>query len=107
MGWPGWLRLIPAGAGQMQVNSREVTWPRAHPRRCGADEHVDSHEFLVRGSSPQVRGRFGWGFAGFQVGGLIPAGAGQIRTQLRGPGNEGAHPRRCGADFYPSLFAYM
>ena len=50
------------------------------------------------GSSPQVRGRSHRGAVSWGLGGLIPAGAGQIPR--RGPNQFAvpAHPRRCGAD---------
>ena len=91
-------RLIPAGAGQMQPACWRSPGHRAHPRRCGADNSPAILSHTWPGSSPQVRGRSHRGAVSWGLGGLIPAGAGQIPR--RGPNQFAvpAHPRRCGAD---------
>jgi len=94
---PG-VRLIPAGAGQIQAEGLWEAGGSAHPRRCGADSYLRFCAVLRGGSSPQVRGRLvqkqsmRWGR------GLIPAGAGQIRCSPARNTGSAAHPRRCGAD---------
>ena len=76
--------LIPAGAGQIpDAAPARVTVP-AHPRRCGADGRLYSKYMLMRGSSPQVRGRSTPMPRRAKVGRLIPAGAGQIRATVFG-----------------------
>ena len=50
------------------------------------------------GSSPQVRGRSDPCFTVQLLGGLIPAGAGQICRKACAGRWRRAHPRRCGAD---------
>ena len=90
--------LIPAGAGQIpDAAPARVTVP-AHPRRCGADGRLYSKYMLMRGSSPQVRGRSTPMPRRAKVGRLIPAGAGQIIMVFPFVCAERAHPRRCGAD---------
>ncbi|EEI27964.1 hypothetical protein HMPREF0294_0578 [Corynebacterium glucuronolyticum ATCC 51867] len=49
--------LIPAGAGQIRSLYHPVRQPQAHPRSCGANEHLADGRVLSPGSSPQVRGR--------------------------------------------------
>ena len=74
--------LIPAGAGNMsRCDFCLVCWG-AHPRGCG--EHVCSgHDVpLPSGSSPRVRGTclcYGWPSSSP---GLIPAGAGNILSDM-------------------------
>ena len=88
--------LIPAGAGNITRWSEAARCSRAHPRRCG--EHADNVDDVpeLSGSSPQVRGtstrsaRIGRGT------GLIPAGAGNMRSPPTWRRPSGAHPRRCG-----------
>ena len=88
--------LIPAGAGNMSAVRACLCAARAHPRRCGehSSEPVQAHE--CEGSSPQVRGTYGDRVLGGAHGGLIPAGAGNIVGDVRVPGADEAHPRRCG-----------
>ena len=69
--------LIPAGAGQTQCHALEQSNPRAHPRRCGADDYGLAPNDAYAGSSPQVRGRPVRDVMGAVRRGLIPAGAGQ------------------------------
>ena len=56
----------------------------------------------ARGSSPRVRGRLGALLTLAGGVGLIPAGAGQTNSGLRGLSVMRAHPRGCGADTLPS-----
>ena len=74
------LRLIPAGAGNIQDRRLAGFRRGAHPRRCGEHAAEGTADVYTRGSSPQVRG------TSLPVGtdvallGLIPAGAGNILT---------------------------
>ena len=88
--------LIPAGAGNIALSLAMRAPTRAHPRRCGEHGIWGTSKFIEMGSSPQVRGTLRQGSAVQGVGGLIPAGAGNMGTPWplrRGPR---AHPRRCG-----------
>ena len=88
--------LIPAGAGNITSGSCSTPSSSAHPRRCGEHSEAAIIAVISSGSSPQVRGtssrRRSW--AGLV--GLIPAGAGNIRTTCRRWPSTWAHPRRCG-----------
>ena len=78
---PAWRGLIPAGAGNTHANKHAKLPNWAHPRRCG-EHHVAVKLALAdRGSSPQVRGTPGAGQQRSQLGGLIPAGAGNTATR--------------------------
>ena len=90
--------LIPAGAGQMTVIDPVAEDSTAHPRRCGADVATYIVVWSCPGSSPQVRGRFDFLGRRRVPGGLIPAGAGQMRVGPVVVDHSTAHPRRCGAD---------
>ena len=96
------LRLIPAGAGQIASGERSIDPRKAHPRRCGADAGPLDGRGFTNGSSPQVRGRC-YNLPAKQCSeGLIPAGAGQMLHLWLSRVGEWAHPRRCGADSYPT-----
>ncbi|EEI27959.1 hypothetical protein HMPREF0294_0573 [Corynebacterium glucuronolyticum ATCC 51867] len=90
--------LIPAGAGQIFIESGGNTGGGAHPRRCGADSQHTVPARAIFGSSPQVRGRCKRGGYPRPRPGLIPAGAGQILRAVESDTDARAHPRRCGAD---------
>ena len=90
--------LIPAGAGQTTAWRTTFSLFAAHPRRCGADRRSPARRRLVRGSSPQVRGRQRAQRREEKMHGLIPAGAGQTRSEVAAANAAPAHPRRCGAD---------
>ncbi len=92
------IGLIPAGAGQIFAGVDGFGDSGAHPRRCGADSFLRLLFRLWLGSSPQVRGRFGFSSCWLDLCGLIPAGAGQIQQADQQKHGTGAHPRRCGAD---------
>ena len=92
------LRLIPAGAGQINNLRCPQIFHGAHPRRCGADLPPTPAPRPLVGSSPQVRGRFSSHDGLDAVVGLIPAGAGQMIHAINLDDDQRAHPRRCGAD---------
>ena len=94
--------LIPTGAGQTSSPRPPAPSHRAHPRRCGADYKVTLSSGEQVGSSPQVRGRLLPVQFQFCLCGLIPAGAGQTGSITRTTGPYRAHPRRCGADLFPT-----
>ena len=75
--------LIPAGAGNISRIAVSRWCPRAHPRRCGEHGIDTSSDLGAAGSSPQVRGTSGRGFARPHKIGLIPAGAGNINPCFR------------------------
>ena len=114
--------LIPAGAGQTTALQSQVsdelgsspqvrgrrTDPRLHTRRyrlipagAGQTAAMTLDRYSDLGSSPQVRGRLKNTENEPEPIGLIPAGAGQTSGANRTQIEHGAHPRRCGADFFP------
>ena len=99
-GWRRWfgehLGLIPAGAGNTRCPPADRVKHRAHPRRCGEHYGLAEEGLMDSGSSPQVRGTREGLPARSYGGGLIPAGAGNTRAPGFQPGDQGAHPRRCG-----------
>ncbi len=94
-----WLGLIPARAGRTPVHPRVgPSSVQAHPRSCGADEHIMDLTESTTGSSPLVRGgRWCWCLV-LRRGGLIPARAGRTISSQRSKQRMKAHPRSCGAD---------
>ena len=90
------LGLIPAGAGNIAAACFTAAFLGAHPRGCG--EHVVSGWQVCRslGSSPRVRGTCTFTAHYDSVGGLIPAGAGNILSVSSSKRAGGAHPRGCG-----------
>ena len=90
------VRLIPAGAGNICEALRQRRQPRAHPRRCGEHAGQQTTGEYQTGSSPQVRGTSGPPRGSDDVRGLIPAGAGNISATSPAHQASPAHPRRCG-----------
>ena len=88
--------LIPAGAGNMRCRASRRRSGRAHPRRCGEHSQSCQSTWRLLGSSPQVRGTWVQGAYGRDLGGLIPAGAGNMAGLAFVFCGGGAHPRRCG-----------
>ena len=68
--------IIPACAGNTAYRGHHLAWRRDHPRVCG--EHADGMRahFAREGSSPRVRGTPGPHVAIIDIGGIIPACAG-------------------------------
>ena len=93
-----WAGLIPASAGQTSGPPGPADASTAHPRECGADPRLGHARQGLRGSSPRVRGRLWLSVLMRKRKGLIPASAGQTRSQSACPAPCGAHPRECGAD---------
>ena len=89
--------IIPADAGHFIFGYTFANPYGDHPRRCGAFSSA-LKEFLPKpGSSPQMRGIFGFLAGGSLVEGIIPADAGHFPYILVSYGWWGDHPRRCGA----------
>ena len=97
--------LIPAGAGNIMPATPGQGTRRAHPRGCG--EHAISHTvcFWAQGSSPRVRGTYRRGHQEYRLPGLIPAGAGNMRSIVPRSRSIWAHPRGCGEHNLGDVFA--
>ena len=88
--------LIPAGAGNIHPLANLVAGMRAHPRGCGEHPRKKCREGNTQGSSPRVRGTCPMPKSNLRSSGLIPAGAGNIRTAKQTARSARAHPRGCG-----------
>ncbi len=95
-------RIIPAHAGQTQVLDGFAHVHADHPRACGANLACFCTLYLLRGSSPRMRGKHRRLFIRAAVARIIPAHAGQTQqTRNRRP-RRSDHPRACGANQHGS-----
>ena len=78
-GKESWMRLTPAGAGNICYSRRARGRREAHPRRCGEHVLFPLVGTIVAGSPPQVRGTSSPSPAYCGQSGLTPAGAGNIQ----------------------------
>ena len=91
-------RIIPARAGPTRAKSARIPIPSDHPRSCGANRFVRASFFIIRGSSPLVRGQL-IGRAHLRHGlRIIPARAGPTTYNGSGFYAPSDHPRSCGAN---------
>ena len=65
---------------------------------CGGDRLAVLHRLPHQGRSPRVRGRPALAFTGREVGGSIPACAGETLTQTAAAALVQVDPRVCGGD---------
>ena len=87
---------IPAGAGEPRSGRRSRHPDRVYPRRCGGTALDAGLATGEAGLSPQVRGNPHARPLAADVGGSIPAGAGEPPCEPDGPLGRGVYPRRCG-----------
>ena len=88
--------IIPALAGNtMPTNNQTPLW-WDHPRACG--DHLYESELLKYdpGSSPRLRGTLGTHRHTVNMGGIIPALAGNTRSSTARTCSTRDHPRACG-----------
>ena len=88
--------ISPACAGNTPRSSSCSARRRDHPRVCGEHEFSASSSAIRAGSSPRVRGTRGLGILLRQLGGVIPACAGNtvLGSGFLERGQD--HPRVCG-----------
>ena len=93
---PANKRIIPAHAGNTQLNTVCAMSVWDHPRTCG--EHGSLGVFLgfPTGSSPHMRGTLSVSFSLRNVLRIIPAHAGNTCNQEFAKDYERDHPRTCG-----------
>ena len=92
------LRIIPARAGPTDSFGRVFLSFADHPRSCGANRFVRASFFIIRGSSPLVRGQL-IGRAHLRHGlRIIPARAGPTDRSECISTMRSDHPRSCGAN---------
>ena len=89
-------RFIPAGAGNSSTGGAQRSIMPVHPRRCGEQSKAHRQNRSKSGSSPQVRGTAGPGFAPGSGRRFIPAGAGNRPSPMPRGRWWTVHPRRCG-----------
>ena len=92
------IRIIPARAGQTNIESTLRYRRTDHPRACGANDHPTCGKVSENGSSPRVRGKPDASSRNGRSRRIIPARAGQTCS---GSGSRRAgtdHPRACGAN---------
>ena len=91
-------RIIPAHAGQTRSGTGGHSSPTDHPRACGANMAGWLAGTDNIGSSPRMRGKRTGKVGGMGYLRIIPAHAGQTRSQsgLTYPATD--HPRACGAN---------
>ena len=92
----GWVRTIPACAGEPPDPSRAARRGWDHPRVCGGAHAVHQNSPLMRGPSPRVRGSLQGIAIGVDHRGTIPACAGEPRHTGGQPVLNRDHPRVCG-----------
>ena len=88
--------IIPAYAGNTQLNIQLDVWQRDHPRVCG--EHNQSAQMSsdLTGSSPRMRGTRFDGYRANTGIGIIPAYAGNTPVPCFVDLRFRDHPRVCG-----------
>ena len=99
----GTRRIIPARAGQTNIESTLRYRRTDHPRACGANDHPTCGKVSENGSSPRVRGKPDASSRNGRSVRIIPARAGQTCS---GSGSRRAgtdHPRACGANPQPAV----
>ena len=92
------IRIIPARAGQTNIESTLRYRRTDHPRACGANDHPTCGKVSENGSSPRVRGKLVRVLGRVALGRIIPARAGQTVALLSAANAPPDHPRACGAN---------
>ena len=91
-------RIIPAHAGQTDLDKFYGDVNADHPRACGANGEALHVKRRLDGSSPRMRGKLGHRHRRYGRARIIPAHAGQTRPRPRTPVSPTDHPRACGAN---------
>ena len=91
-------RIIPAHAGQTRARSRRPYPPTDHPRACGANTWALTGSIKEDGSSPRMRGKLFHNCSVLCFVRIIPAHAGQTRSDYQNGDTQPDHPRACGAN---------
>ena len=94
----GHRRIIPAHAGQTDLDKFYGDVNADHPRACGANGEALHVKRRLDGSSPRMRGKLGHRHRRYGRARIIPAHAGQTRPRPRTPVSPTDHPRACGAN---------
>ena len=97
-GGSGFLRCIPAPAGETFSFPRPLRAGGVHPRACGGNMARRSISRAVQGASPRLRGKRETDGPHPHRGGCIPAPAGETGRSLPVAAVQGVHPRACGGN---------
>ena len=89
-------RFIPAHAGNIGSKRFSTTATTVHPRACGEHICIGRKLTLVCGSSPRMRGTYGFNTALHVAVRFIPAHAGNILLPFLRQEKRAVHPRACG-----------
>ena len=92
----GWIRFIPAPAGNTLPSSPSRFGPPVHPRACGEHERLFYLIQIIGGSSPRLRGTRSLDRARMASRRFIPAPAGNTAPSARSSAWSAVHPRACG-----------
>ena len=88
--------IIPACAGNTHASVPRRPPTRDHPRVCGEHRRVHMEGLPGGGSSPRVRGTHLDQTLSLNLGGIIPACAGNTSPGVGSPLHDRDHPRVCG-----------
>ena len=89
-------RSIPARAGEPRERRRDSSSHRVYPRACGGTPATPCRMRRRRGLSPRVRGNPYCIKELMEMGGSIPARAGEPLLHKGTDGDGGVYPRACG-----------
>ena len=96
--WQTGRRIIPAHAGQTPPSTTRDTCRPDHPRACGANKGAFAQTLSADGSSPRMRGKLFHNCSVLCFVRIIPAHAGQTRSDYQNGDTQPDHPRACGAN---------
>ena len=88
--------IIPACAGNTRPANRKIVEVGDHPRVCGEHSLQACNAWLISGSSPRVRGTRRQQELHRHRRGIIPACAGNTKSQSTNGSSARDHPRVCG-----------
>ena len=91
-------RIIPAHAGQTDLDKFYGDVNADHPRACGANSVIAIDAMVVPGSSPRMRGKRDAEKRRVHRERIIPAHAGQTYQRYSQRDRSADHPRACGAN---------
>ena len=93
---PGWLRSIPAPAGEPGISSTRASRFEVYPRACGGTGIPTDGRLPSRGLSPRLRGNLAGYGPWFNLMRSIPAPAGEPALSRPSVRPKGVYPRACG-----------
>ena len=102
----GWLRSIPACAGEPFVRERRLSLPPVYPRLCGGTVFRPPPRPRWRGLSPPVRGNHRPRQPSQERPRSIPACAGEPRGRRHRGWRLGVYPRLCGGTVFDKAVSH-